>query len=223
MLETVTQEADDVARRIEETVRGGERAYRDFAILVRANADADPFLRSLNMRGVPVDLLRQPGTLRRGRRCGSASRSSGCSPAPMTRSASTRWRPRRSSGCPPWTSRAAGPIADRRNRWLFDVLRGLDDAPELREALSAEGAEAIRRLVKELERYMGLAAELGTGELLYQFLADSGWLARMSRAGTPREEAEVQNVARFFRRIQEADPGAARGTTCASSWLTWTR
>ena len=36
---------------------GGEgrpaSAYRDFAILVRANADADPFLRSLNMHGIP--------------------------------------------------------------------------------------------------------------------------------------------------------------------------
>jgi DNA helicase-2/ATP-dependent DNA helicase PcrA len=58
--------------------------------------------------------------------------------------------------------------------------------------------------VKELERFMGLAAELGTGELLYRFLADSGWLGRMSRASTAREEAEVQNVARFFRRIQDA-------------------
>ena len=97
-----------------------------------------------------------------------------------------------------------GAHADRRNRWLFDVLRGLDETPELRAALSAEGAQAIARLVKELERYFGLAAELGTGELLYQFLADSGWLGRMSRASTAREEVEVQNVARFFRRIQDA-------------------
>ena len=29
------------------------RAYRDFAILVRANNDADAFLRALNMRGIP--------------------------------------------------------------------------------------------------------------------------------------------------------------------------
>ena len=97
-----------------------------------------------------------------------------------------------------------GAYADRRNRWLFDVLRGLDHTPELRAALSAEGAQAIGRLVKELERYLTLGAELGTGELLYQFLTDSGWLGRMSRASTAREEAEVQNVARFFRRIQDA-------------------
>src|SRR5581483_4665980 len=51
--DTVTQEADEVARRIADAVQGGRRAYRDFAILVRANADADPFLRSLNLRGIP--------------------------------------------------------------------------------------------------------------------------------------------------------------------------
>jgi superfamily I DNA/RNA helicase len=43
-----------------------------------------------------------------------------------------------------------------------------------------------------------------TGELLYQFLVDSGWLARMSKAATARDEAEVQNISKFFRRILDA-------------------
>jgi len=43
-----------------------------------------------------------------------------------------------------------------------------------------------------------------TGELLYQFLVDSGWLARMSKATTARDEAEVQNISKFFRRILDA-------------------
>ena len=37
-----------------------------------------------------------------------------------------------------------------------------------------------------------------------------GWLARMSQASTAREEAEVQNVARFFRRIQDATKALPR-------------
>jgi DNA helicase-2/ATP-dependent DNA helicase PcrA len=51
---------------------------------------------------------------------------------------------------------------------------------------------------------MELGREMPTGELLYQFLADSGWLTRMSKAATARDEAEVQNIAKFFRRIQDA-------------------
>src|SRR5262249_20810430 len=81
---------------------------------------------------------------------------------------------------------------------------GLDALPDVRDEISPDGLDAIARLVKDLERYMQLAAELPAGELLYRFLEDTGWLARMSKAATVREEAEVQNVAKFFRRLQEA-------------------
>ena len=63
---------------------------------------------------------------------------------------------------------------------------------------------AVRHLVSDLVRYMELGREMPTGELLYQFLVDSGWLARMSKAVTARDEAEVQNISKFFRRIQDA-------------------
>src|SRR6266508_4093176 len=50
--DTVSSESDRVAEMIaDEHARG--RAYRDCAILVRANQDADAFLRALNLRGIP--------------------------------------------------------------------------------------------------------------------------------------------------------------------------
>ncbi|HEX2483171.1 MAG TPA: ATP-dependent DNA helicase [Methylomirabilota bacterium] len=201
--ETVTQEADAVARTIEDEVKAGRRAYREFAILVRANADADPFLRSLNLRGIPWTFSGNQGLYTRHevRLCIAFLRVL----ARLDDSVSLYALAASPLFSVPAVDLArCGAYADRRNRWLFDVLRGLDHTPELRAALSAEGAQAIGRLVKELERYLTLGAELGTGELLYQFLTDSGWLGRMSRASTAREEAEVQNVARFFRRIQDA-------------------
>ena len=51
--ETATQEADAVAQMIRERVEQGAWKYDDVAILVRSNNDADQFLRSLNLRGVP--------------------------------------------------------------------------------------------------------------------------------------------------------------------------
>jgi DNA helicase-2/ATP-dependent DNA helicase PcrA len=201
--ETVTQEADAVAQAIEEEVRGRGRAYRDCAILVRANADADPFLRSLNLRGIPWTFSGNQGLYGRPevRLCIAFLRviaRPDDSVSLYALAASPLF------AVPPVDLARCGANADRGSRWLFDVFRGLGEAPELRAALSPEGTQAIGRLVKELERYLALAAEHGTGELLYRFLADSGWLGRMSRASTPREEAEVQNVARFFRRIQDA-------------------
>jgi DNA helicase-2/ATP-dependent DNA helicase PcrA len=201
--ETVTQEAEAVAQRVESEVEAGRRAYRDFAILVRANADADPFLRSLNMHGIPWTFSGNQGLYGRPeiRLCIALLRVIARPDDSVSlHHLAASWL----FSVPAVDLARCGVHADRRNRWLFDVLRDLDETPELRAALSPEGAQAIARLVKELERFMGLAAELGTGELLYQFLADSGWLGRMSRASSPREEAEVQNVARFFRRVQDA-------------------
>jgi len=51
--DAVSSESDFVAKTIENKVKNGKYQYRDFAILVRANRDADPFLRSLNMKGIP--------------------------------------------------------------------------------------------------------------------------------------------------------------------------
>ncbi len=51
--DTLFTEGDTVARIIREKVDKGENAYRDFAILVRSNNDADVFLRSLNMQNIP--------------------------------------------------------------------------------------------------------------------------------------------------------------------------
>src|SRR5262249_23419955 len=201
--ETGTQEADAIARSIEVAVQGGRRAYRDFAILVRANADADPFLRSLNLRGIPWTFSGNQGLYARPevRLCMAFLR---VLARPDDSVSLYALAASRFFAVPAVDLARCGTHADRRNRWLFDVLRGLDETPELRAALSVEGAESIARLMKELERYLGLTAELGTGELLYQFLGDTGWLSQMSRASSVREEAEVQNVARFFRRIQDA-------------------
>src|SRR5882762_5152116 len=50
--DTVSTESDQVAALIREEHERG-RPYRDFAVLVRANNDADHYLRALNMRGIP--------------------------------------------------------------------------------------------------------------------------------------------------------------------------
>src|SRR5262249_40116895 len=201
--ETVTQEADAVARTIEDEVQRGRRAYRDFAILVRANADADPFLRSLNLRGIPWTFSGNQGLYGRPevRLCIAFLRvmADQDDSVSLYHLAESRF-----FGVPPIDLARCATHAGRKNRWLFDVLRGLDETPELRASLSPDGGQSIVRLIKELERYLALSSDQGTGELLYQFLTDTGWLAQMTRASSVREEAEVQNVARFFRRLQDA-------------------
>src|SRR5438309_10627216 len=51
---------------------------------------------------------------------------------------------------------------------------------------------------------MELGREKPTGELMYLFLKDSGWLGRMYREETARDEAESKNIAKFFERVKSA-------------------
>ncbi len=201
--ETATQEADAVAQMIRERVEQGAWKYDDVAILVRSNNDADQFLRSLNLRGVPWTFSGNAGLYGRPEiRLLIAFLRSVAHPDD---SVSVHYLASSDIYQVPIIDLTrCATYADRRHRWLFDVLRSVETLPETRDEVGDEGRAAIRRLVADLTRYMELAREMPTGELLYQFLIDSGWLARMSKAATARDEAEVQNISKFFRRVQDA-------------------
>jgi DNA helicase-2/ATP-dependent DNA helicase PcrA len=201
--ETATHEADAVAALIAEHVAGGDWKPSDVAILVRSNDDADPFLRALNLKGIPWTFSGNAGLYGRPEiRLLIAFLRAVAHPDD---SISVHYLASSELYQVPIVDLTrCATYADRRHRWLFDVLRGAGKLPELADALSDAGQAAIHHLVADLERYMELARELPTGELLYQLLADSGWLSRMSKAATARDEAEVQNIAKFFRRVQAA-------------------
>jgi ATP-dependent DNA helicase UvrD/PcrA len=201
--ETATQEADAVAQMIRERIEHGAWQFSDVAVLVRSNGDADAFLRSFNLRGIPWTFSGNAGLYGRPEvRLLLAFLRAVAHPddsVSMHYLASSDLYQ-----VPIVDLTRCATHADRKHRWLFDVLREAEDLPELAGELGEEARLTIRHLVADLVRYMELGREMPTGELLYQFLVDSGWLARMSKAATARDEAEVQNISKFFRRIQDA-------------------
>jgi DNA helicase-2/ATP-dependent DNA helicase PcrA len=201
--ETATQEADEVARMIRERIEQGVWTFADVAVLVRSNGDADQFLRSFNLRGIPWTFSGNAGLYGRPEvRLLLAFLRAVAHPDD---SVSTHYLASSDLYQVPIVDLTrCATYADRRHRWLFDVLRQAEEIPEVAGGLSEEARLPIRHLVADLVRYMELGREMPTGELLYQFLVDSGWLARMSKAATARDEAEVQNISKFFRRIQDA-------------------
>src|SRR5438874_2504706 len=201
--ETASQEADTVAQTIRDRVEQGAWSYNDVAILVRSNDDGDPFLRALNLRAVPWTFSGNAGLYGRPEvRLLLAFLRAVAHPDDSVSvhylASSDLYQ------VPIIDLTRCATHADRKHRWLFDVLKDAEQIPELAAELSEEARVAVRHLVSDLVRYMELGREMPTGELLYQFLVDSGWLARMSKAVTARDEAEVQNISKFFRRIQDA-------------------
>ncbi len=147
--DTVSTEADQVAELIREEHERG-RPYRDVAVLVRANHDADHYLRALNMRGIPWTFSGNAGLYGRPevRLLIAFLRSV------VYTDDSVSLHYLASSDVyqvPIVDLTKCATYANRKNRHLFDVLH---DVPADLE-VSDEGRLAIARLVADLEPLHG--------------------------------------------------------------------
>ncbi len=194
--DTVSSEADSVARLIAGRVEAGAWAYRDVAILVRANRDADPFLRAMNLLGIPWRFSGNQGLYARPEvRLLIAFLRVVADPedtvslyylAGSELYEMDDWQLARCA--------SAAKRANRSLRWIFENAESVPTLDDLDATLRA----MADRLVKDLREYVTLARERSTGEVLYQFLMKSGLLKRLSAAGTAAADARVGNIARFF-------------------------
>ena len=192
---TGSEEADWIAGDIARRVAKGA-APRDHAVLVRANGQADPILRALNVAGVPWRF----------------SGSSGLYARPEVRLLLAFLR----AVADPDSSvdvyalaasevyaiggedlAAVVNMARRRNRSVWDVLDEVDRQPGILR-LSPASRAAIHRLVADLRRLTVMAHERPAGEVLYAFLRDTGLLARLAATATSAADEGLGNIARFF-------------------------
>ncbi len=195
--DTVSSESDRAAEMIAEEHSAG-RPYQEMAILVRANNDADAFLRALNLRSIPWTFSGNAGLYGRPeiRLLIAFLRSV----AHTDDSVSLHYLASSDIYQAPIVDLTeCATYADRKHRTLFHVLRQVPSDLDVSE----EGRAVIGRLVADLERFMELARETPTGELLYQFLVDSGLMTRYAKAPAEQEQ-EVQNVSKFFTRVRDA-------------------
>ena len=193
--DTGSDEADAVAIRIADAIRAGRRAG-DHAILVRANRDADPFLRALNMARVPwrfsgtAGLYRQPEVrlmISFLRAVNDPSDSVSC----YDLATSDLF------GLDPRDVTLALNAATRRRGSLEAALRDAAAHPET-APFGRRGLEVVQRLLASLDQHRSLSTERGAGELLYHFVTASGWLARLSAEARVSGDERLMNVARFF-------------------------
>jgi DNA helicase-2/ATP-dependent DNA helicase PcrA len=192
---TVSAESDAVAQAIDEFHRDGV-PLDEIAILVRNNADADPFLRSLNMRGLAHRFSGGAGLFER----------------PEVRSliAFLRLVAAPDDSVSAWALAfseiyAFDPVdlsrlsryASKKTRPLLDVLRELEGNEDL-ASVKGPSREAAKKFVADIERGVASMAHKRTGEALYEFLKETGYLARLAAVSSAKDERRVANIARFF-------------------------
>ncbi len=194
--DTLSSEADRVAQAIEELRRKEGLPYRDVAILVRANRDAEPFLRSLNMRSIPWRFTGNQGLYAREEIRLLISFLKSLADFEDSLSlfslASSEVYQLDMVDLIPCMS-----LAKRKNLSLHHVFSHLSEFPELEE-LSEEGRATLSKMMEDIRKFSRAANQRGTGEVLYEFLTATGYLKRLASGTDPVQEEKVQNIARFF-------------------------
>jgi ATP-dependent DNA helicase UvrD/PcrA len=192
---TTGEEADWIAGEIRGRTEGGARP-RDFAVLVRANADADPVLRSLTAAGLPWRFSGTSGLYSRPEvRLLLALLRAVADPTSSVDvyalAASDRY------AIPAGDLGEVAGSARRRHRSIFEVLEELEDEPGILR-VTPKGRSALVRLTADLRRYQELAQRRPAGEVLYAFLRDTGWLGELAGGQSLAAEEQLANIGRFF-------------------------
>lgn len=197
--DTVSTEADWVADQIRDQRRETGASWSDFAVLVRNNRHADPFLRSLNLRGIPSRFSGYQGLYRRPeiKVCLAMLRTLADPQAPL-----------------PLHDLAASELYDlpaedlarlnarsrRQHASLKDLLQ--QAVAGTGEPISETGRQKGRRLLEHLSTFQELARRLPTGQVLYRFLTETGILSGYTESNTLDADLAIRNLAKFFQVVQ---------------------
>ncbi len=184
----VENEAEAVAKKIKEILEIGNLALKDFAILVRANAHADPFVRALSRHDIPYQFL-GPGKLFQ---------------QPEVKDLVAYLKVLYNFTDTPSFYRLISmeffniPIrelvllsntAKRQNISLF-------------EAAETSQLESVKNLVGLISKHLEASRTDTAGQILYDFLQATGILQAMLDYKDPITPAQAQNISRFFAKIK---------------------
>ena len=194
-------EADNISKIIQDKVRLGKFKYRDFAILVRSNSDAQSYIQSLNMQNIPWQFSGNQGLYMQEeiklcinflRVIANPSDSLGL----YYLASSEIYKVNLADLA------LCNHFARRRNRALYAVFGDLDNLAEL-ALLSDQSKEKIKQICSEIEKFLQVSRDETTGRLLYRFLTDTGYLKFLTAEPSLEKETKIQNIAKFFNQVRD--------------------
>jgi len=189
--DTISHEADEVAKMIKSKVEGDENiSYDDIAILVRSNNDAEPFLQALNMLLIPWRFTGNQGLYSRQeiRLAISflkiiADIKDSVSLFYLASSEIYNLDMVILSLC--------NSLASRRNITLYEVFKMIDTVAELSE-IPEDELKKIKRLITDIEHYVEASRDLVSGNILYMFLTETGYLKKLTSIEDRVSEAKIK-------------------------------
>lgn len=199
--DTISHEADQVAELIKKKVEQGEYNYQDFAVLVRSNNDADPFLQAMNMKSIPWRFTGNQGLYSREeiRLASSFFRvlsnlSDSISLFYLASSQIYKIRMDVLTECMNY--------ATRRNISLYNVFRDIDKIGQLQD-IDKDEFDKIKKLTNNITYFLEVSRQLPSGNVLYKFLTETGYLNYLTKQETLESEEKIKNLAKFFEIVKE--------------------
>jgi len=218
----VENEADSVAKKIKELkttckIKKNDYLYswRDFAILVRANNHAEPFVRALARSGIPYQFL-GPGMLFKQTEVKH-----------LISYLKLLYDVNNSVALYSVLTMLVidmniGDITLLNNfarGFGFSLFEAMDVVVaystndhthwskkknywDLIPRLSAETVEKLIKMKKMIDRHLNLSKKDTAGQILYYFLEDTGLLQRLTEYHSSNEEKEALNISKFFDKIK---------------------
>lgn len=198
--DTLSHEADRVAELIGQKIKEGFRC-RDIAVLVRRNADADPFLRALNMKGVPFRFSGSRGLYTQKE----------VKILVAFIKALTDFEDSKSLfflalsevyGVDPYDLTLLTNYADKKNFSLHHVFKAFLDGKEPVDVRDT-AKKAVLRLIEDLMFFVRYAGSRNAGQVVYGFLEKSGYLKSLVEKGDLGAELKIKNIRIFFEKIRK--------------------
>ncbi|MFC2166513.1 ATP-dependent helicase [Acidobacteriota bacterium] len=197
--DTLSHEADRVAEIILEKVEEGFK-YKDFAILVRRNTDADPFLQSLNMKEIPFRFSGSRGLYTQDEikilvSFIKALTDFEDSKSLFYLSLSEVYR------VDAYDLSIISNFAYKKHIPLHKIFRMIHEGKSPVE-ISQASREKVVRIFRDLLYFVQLASSKNAGQVLFSFLEKSGYLKSLVREGGLPEEIKTKNIRMFFDKVK---------------------
>jgi DNA helicase-2/ATP-dependent DNA helicase PcrA len=197
--DTVSHEVDRVAEMILEKTKQDYK-FGDIAILVRRNADADPFLRALNMKEIPFRFSGSRGLYSQDEVKTLISFIKSITDFEDSKSLfylalSDVYK------TDLYDLTKISNYAHKKNLPLHEVFKrssGRKSPVEISDSTAAN----IKRIFEDLLYFVQLASSQDAGRVVYSFLERTGYLKSLVEEGSLQAELKIKNIRIFFDKVK---------------------
>ena len=195
--DTLTTESDRVAQIICDLIQNKEYQYNEIAILVRANRDADPFIRALNMKQIPWRFSGNRGLYNRPEVKILISFLKLIADPHDTISLYHLASSEIYELSVMEDLQRCVNMAHSHHQSLYAIFKKLDEIEDLAD-ISSEAKITFQKIVSDIHKYLDLSRNHITGNVLYQFITESNYLKRLAQQESLENHMRIQNIANFF-------------------------